>query len=63
MEIVEKFEREYNREEENEVRQQEAEEERKMFSKELPGRYTAKLLYGWGNKKYNWKYWKQMEEN
>jgi len=58
MEIVEKFEREYNREEENEVRQQEAEEERKMFSKELPGRYTAKLLYGWGNKKYNWKYWK-----
>ena len=23
----------------------------------------AKLLYGWGNKKYNWEYWKRMEEN
>jgi len=24
-----------------------------MFSKELPERYTAKLLYRWSNKKYN----------
>ena len=23
----------------------------------------AKLLYSWGNKKYDWEYWKQMEEN
>jgi len=22
-----------------------------MFNRELPGRYTAKLLYGWGGKK------------
>jgi len=34
-----------------------------VFSRELPGRYTAKLLYGWGNKKYDWEYWKKMEEN
>ena len=34
-----------------------------MFSRELPGRYTAKLLYGWGNKKYDREYWKYMEEN
>ena len=34
------------------MRRQEAEEDREMFSKELPGRYMAKLLYGWGNKKY-----------
>jgi len=26
-------------------------------------RYTAKLLYGWGNKKYDWEYWKKMKEN
>jgi len=34
-----------------------------MFSREILGRYTTKLLYGWGNKKYNREYWKQMEEN
>ena len=21
------------------------------------------MLYGWGNKKYNWEYWKKMKEN
>ena len=63
MELVEEFEREYHREEEEEVRRQEAEENKKVFSRELPGRYTAKLLYGWGNKKYDREYWKHMEEN
>jgi len=63
IELVKEFEREYCREEEEEVRQQEAEEDKKVFSRELPGRYTAKLLYGWGNKKYNQEYWKKMEEN
>jgi len=56
MELVEEFEREYSREEEKKVRWQEAEENRKMFSRELPGRYMAKLLYRWGNKKYNQEY-------
>ena len=46
MKLVEEFKKEYRREEENEVRRQEAEEDRKTFSRELPGRYTAKLLYG-----------------
>ena len=45
MELVKEFEREYRREEEEEVRQQEADEDKKTFSRELPGRYTAKLLY------------------
>jgi len=53
MELVEEFKREYCREEEEEVRQQKAEENKKAFSRELPGRYTAKLLYGWGNKRYD----------
>jgi len=56
MELVEEFEKEYRREEEEEVRWQEAEENKKVFSRELPGRYTAKLLYGWGNKKYDREY-------
>jgi len=34
-----------------------------VFSRELPGKYTAKLLYGWNNKKYDWEYWKKIEEN
>jgi len=63
MELVEEFEKEYHREEEEEVRRQEAEGDRKTFSRELLGRYMAKLLYRWGNKKYNKEYWKQMEEN
>ena len=62
MELVEEFEREYCREEE-EVRWQEAEENKKVFSRELPGRYMAKLLYRWGNKKYDREYWKHIEEN
>jgi len=64
MEIVKEFEKEYSREEEEEeVRQQEAEGNRKTFSRELPGRYMAKLLYRWDNKRYDREYWKQMEEN
>jgi len=61
--LVEEFEREYGRAEEKEARQQETKEDKKMFNRELPGRYTAKLLYGWGERKYKQKYWKRLEEN
>ena len=30
---------------------------------ELPGKYTAKLLYGWDDKKFNEEYWKKLEKN
>ena len=46
--LVEEFEKEYSREEKEEVRWQKARKNRKMFSRELPGRYMAKLLYEWG---------------
>ena len=55
-----------------EVRQQVGErkvEKEKYRRMELPGKYTAKLLYGWDNKKFeeeyleklewNWKRWKE----
>jgi len=45
MELVEEFEKEYHREEKEEVRRQEEEEDNKTFRRELPGRYTAKMLY------------------
>jgi len=60
---VEEFEKEYGREEEKEVRQQETEEDKKVFNRELPGKYMAKLLYGWGERKYEQEYWKRLEEN
>jgi len=66
-ELVEEFKREY-REEVKELRQQEQEKEEKEFSHELPREFTAKLLYGWGRKRYerererrwdkNWDQWK-----
>ena len=46
IELVEEFERNYSREEEKEVRQQEAKEDKEAFNRELLGRYMAKLLYG-----------------
>jgi len=63
MELVKEFEKEYCREEEEEVRWQEKEEDNKTFRRELPRRYMAKLLYGWGNRKYDREYWRKMEEN
>jgi len=30
---------------------------------ELPGKYTAKLLYGWNNRKFEKKYLKKLERN
>ena len=56
MELVKEFEKKYSREEEEEVRWQEAKENRKMFNRELPGRYMTKLLYRWDNKKYDQEY-------
>jgi len=58
MELVEEFEREYCREEGEEVRRQEADKEKGVFNRELPERYMVKLLYGWGNKKYDREYWR-----
>jgi len=65
--LVEEFEREY-REEDEEVRRQEQTEEEKEFDRGLLGEYTAKLIHGWGNRKYerererrwdeNWSRWK-----
>ena len=66
-ELVEEFERIY-REEVKKLRQQKLEEEEKEFSRELPREFIAKLLYGWGKRRYekerekrwdkNWSRWK-----
>jgi len=61
-ELVEEFEREYG-EEAEELRQQELEEEEKEFSRELPREFTAKLLYGWGRRRYEREREKRWDEN
>ena len=61
--LVEEFEKEYEREEEEEARWQETEENKRVFSRGLPGKYMAKILYGWREKKYEQEYWKRLEEN
>jgi len=62
-ELVEEFEKEYGREEKEETQRQKREEEKNMYNRGLPEKYTAKLLYRWGEKKYEQEYWKKLEEN
>ena len=50
-ELVEEIERVYG-EEVEELRRQEQEEEEKEFSRKLSREFTAKLLYGWGKRRY-----------
>jgi len=50
-EMVKEFKKEYG-EEAKELRQQKLEEEETKFSQELPREFMAKLLYGWGRKRY-----------
>ena len=45
-----------------EVRRQEGEVD-KYQRMELPGKYTAKLLYGWDDGKFEGKYLKKLERN
>ena len=53
--LVERFEEEYREEEES--RQTRKEDCREFYRGELPGRYTAKILYGWDDKRFNQEYW------
>ena len=60
--LVEEFEREYG-EEVKEVRQQKQIKEEKEFDRELLERYTAKLIHGWENRKYEREREKRWDEN
>jgi len=60
-EAIEEFEKEYRRDMEDVARQER--EEGTFQRRELPGRFTAKTLYGWSDKKYNQEYWGRLERN
>jgi len=51
--LVERFEEEYG----EELRQARKEDCREFYRGELPGRYTAKTLYRWDNKRFDQEYW------
>ena len=60
-EAIEEYEREYRRDMEN-VRRQEREEG--TFRRgELLGRFMAKKLFGWSDKRYDEEYWGRLERN
>jgi len=60
-EVIEEFEKEYQRDMEDVARQER--EEGTFRRGELPGRFTAKKLYGWSDKRYDQEYWGRMEKN
>ena len=62
-EALREFEKEYGRDKE-EIRRQEREEDKGVYDRgELLGRFMAKVLFEWNNKRYDNEYWSQMERN
>ena len=61
-ELVEEFKRIYGEEVEK-LRWQEQKEEEKEFSWELSREFTAKLLYGWGKRRYKREREKRWDKN
>jgi len=60
-EVIEEFEKEYWQDMEDVARQ---ECKGTMFKQgELPGKFTAKMLYGWSDKRYDQEYWGRLERN
>jgi len=60
-EAIEEFEKEYQRDMEDVARQ---EREEGTFQRgELPGKFTAKMLYGWLDRRYDQEYWGRLERN
>ena len=60
-EAIEEFKKEYWKDMED-VAQQEH-EEGTFQQRELPGKFTAKMLYGWSDKRYDQEYWGRLERN
>ena len=57
--LVDKFEEEYG----EGIRQIKKRNSREDYKGELPGRYTAKILYGWNDKRFDREYWERIKRN
>jgi len=60
-EAIKEFKKEYRKDMED-VAWQERKEET-FQQEELPGRFTARTLYGWSDKQYDQEYWRRLERN
>ena len=60
-EAIEEFEKEYQWDQEDITRQEQEEEIYKRG--ELPGRFMARKLFRWSDKRYNQEYWERLERN
>ena len=60
-EAIKEFEKEYRRDMENMAQQEH--EEGTFQREELPGKFTAKMLYRWSDRRYDQKYWGRLEKN
>jgi len=60
-EVIKEFEKEYQQDMED-VAKQEC-EEGMQGRRELSGRFTARKLSGWLNKRYNQEYWGRLKRN
>jgi len=60
-EAIEEFEKEYWRDMED-IARRECKE--RMFRRgDLPGRFTARKLFGWSDKRYDQEYWGRLKRN
>jgi len=58
---IKEFKKEYQQDIEDIARQEC--EEGTFRRGELPGRFTARKLFGWLNKRYDQEYWRRLERN
>jgi len=60
-EAIKEFEKEYQRDMKDVARQK---HEKGIFRRgELPGRFIARKLFRWSDKRYNQEYWERLESN
>jgi len=60
-EAIEELKKEYRQDMEDVTRQEC--KERTYKREELPGKFMARKLFGWLDKRYDQKYWKRLERN
>jgi len=58
---IKEFEKEYQRDMKDVVRQER--EDGTFRKEELPGRFIARKLFGWSEKRYDQEYWERLERN
>jgi len=60
--LVEEFEKEYGRDNQEVRKQERVEEDRDYWRGGFPRQYAAKKLFGWLDRDYNRKYWKRLDK-